>query len=163
MLAVLRGEPRQTRYGTTNLGAALNKLEPLLKRRSLILVVTDFLVTPGWQPVLARLAQSHEVVAVRLRDPREFNLPDVGNIVLEDPETGKQVLVNTADRKLRERFQAAALQQAGQIRQNLAALGIDCLDLDTSEDLLPPMVRFLDTRKRTANLINRGRQSQALR
>lgn len=162
-LDVLRSEPRQLRRGTTDLRAALIRMETVLKRRSLILLVTDFLVSPGWQSVLARLAQSHEVVAVRLRDPREFLLPDVGSIVLEDPETGKQVFVNTTDHELRERFQTAALQQAEQIRQNLAALGIDCLDLDTAEELLPPMVRFLDARKRTAGLMNRGRQSQAPR
>ncbi len=87
-----------------------------LQLRALVLIVSDFLVPDGWQSELARLAQRHEVVAVRLHDPRESVLPDIGMAVFEDPETGDQLMVNTADAGMRERFRAAAAAQAERIR-----------------------------------------------
>jgi uncharacterized protein (DUF58 family) len=93
-------------------------------------------------------------VAVQLSDPRERELPDVGLITLEDPETGKQLIVNTTDRRLRERFRQAANAQAEQIKADLEASAVDQLVLSTAEDLLPAMIRFMQARRlrRVANM-----------
>ena len=160
MLEALRSEPQQSRRGRTDLKAALGKMEIILNRRSLILLISDFLVKDGWQPTLGRLIHKHEIVAVRLSDPRESDLPDVGLITLEDPETGGQMIVNTGDARLRERFRQAAQQQSERIRRSLAGRGVDYLELNTAEDLLPVLIRFLENRRKQAQLLNRGHKAQ---
>lgn len=134
--------------GTTDLATVLDHANRLIRRRSVVLIVSDFLAPDGWQPALRRLAVRHEVVAVRLSDPREGALPDVGLLTLEDPETGQQLVVNTADRRLRERFAAAAVAQAAQLQVALASAGVDVLTLGTEAELLPRLVQFLSTRQR---------------
>lgn len=147
LLGSVRGEARQQRRGITDLSAALGKADAIMRRRGLVLVVSDFLAENDWQPALRRLAQRHDVLAIRLHDPRERELPDVGLITLEDPETGDQLLVNTADRKLRERFTAAAADQAEHLHRTLAACGADQLAIGTDEALLPALLRFLAARR----------------
>lgn len=148
VLARLRGEPRQAAPGRTDLRTALERADRVLKRRSFLVVVSDFLVTDGWQVALRTLAARHEVVAVRLRDPREGELPDVGLVTLEDPETDAQMIVDTHDRRLRERFRRAAEVQAGGIGADLTACGVDTLVVGTDEELLPVLSRFLLARRR---------------
>lgn len=148
LLALLRGHPRTGPDGPTDLAAAVAHAAPLLRRRALVIVVSDFLVPDGWQRPLARLAARHEVVAVRLRDPREGALPDVGLVTLEDPESGRQLTIDTADRRLRERFATAATTQSGRILADLAGCGAATLELDTGGELAPPLVRFLAMRRR---------------
>jgi uncharacterized protein (DUF58 family) len=144
-------------YGQgTDLKAALERAERILPRRSFVILLSDFLVPDGWQAVLRRLAQRHEMVAVSLRDPRESELPDVGVITLEDPETGRQLMVDTASSGLRERFHQAALEQAARLRADLTAAGIDALELSTASDMLPALVSFLEKRRRLAHLRFRG-------
>ncbi len=75
-----------------------------IKRRSLVFVISDFISVPGWERSLDLLNRRHEVVAVRLVDPREVELPDVGPLILEDAETGEQLYVDTRDRGFRDRF-----------------------------------------------------------
>ena len=148
LLARLREVPRQIAAGPTDLAAALAQAERTVRRRALVLVVSDFLAPDGWAAAIRRLAARHEVVAVRLADPREADLPDVGLITLEDPETGAQLVVDSGDRRLRERFSAAARAQAVRIRAELAAAGVDDLVLSTDTDLLPALTAFLDARRR---------------
>jgi uncharacterized protein (DUF58 family) len=119
----------------------------VIRRRALILIVSDFLVPDGWPAALRRLAQRHEVTAVCLHDPRERELPDVGLITLEDPETDNQLIVNTSDRKLRERYRQAAAAQAERLHAELARSGVDQFELSTDADLLPALVRFVHTRR----------------
>lgn len=147
LLAGVRGAPTQTRTGATDLCAALARAGAVMKRRSLIVLASDFLVPDGWQQPLRRLAQRHEIVAVQLYDPRERALPDVGLITLEDPETGQQLLVNTSDRRLRADFERAAVEQAAQLRSDLARSGADQFTVSTAEELVPSLVRYLHTRR----------------
>jgi uncharacterized protein (DUF58 family) len=147
LLAQIARHPRQAGRGRTDLRAALARANTLLRRRALVLVVSDFIVPDGWQAELGRLAYRHEVVAVRLADPRESELPDVGLVTLEDPETGAQLIVDTADARLRERFTRAAEARAEALRLELARRGVDELVLSTGEDLLPPLTRFLEARR----------------
>ena len=155
ILASIRGEPRQVSRGRTDIAAALSRIDIVVRRRSLILIVSDFLAPEGWQPLLSRLGERHEIVAVRLADPREAELPDVGLVTLEDPETGSQLVVDTGDHRLRARFHEAAQAQAERIRADLAGCGVDQLVLSTDAPLLPALVRFLSAR-RTHKLARRA-------
>jgi uncharacterized protein (DUF58 family) len=156
MLALMRDLPRQARSGPTDLATALVYAQKAIQRRSLVLVVSDFLVPDGWQPILGRLAQRHDVVAVHLCDPREVELPDVGIITLEDPETGSQLIVDTNNKKLRERFREAAHIQTEQLRSAIRRSGADQLALSTSDALLPPLLRFLRARRIRSRLPERS-------
>ena len=147
LLAGIQAAPRQERRGRTDLQAALARAGAMFRHRSLVIVVSDFLVPDGWQHELHRLAQRHEVVAVHLHDPRERQLPDIGIAVLEDPETGNQMVVNTADRALRERFTAAVQAQTARIETDLTSCGVDRLTLGTDVALLPALVRFLSAQR----------------
>jgi uncharacterized protein (DUF58 family) len=148
VLARLGSEPSRAGSGPTDLAAALRQAQTLVRRRSFILVVSDFLAPDGWQTILGQLAHRHEVVAARLTDPRETELPDVGLITLEDPETGVQLTVDTSDRGLRRRFADAAAAQSERIRTDLNAVGVDQLVVGTDSGLLPALVRFLQARRR---------------
>ncbi|HEX6289639.1 MAG TPA: DUF58 domain-containing protein [Herpetosiphonaceae bacterium] len=147
LLDGIQHETRHTRSGATDLAGALARVHGVIRRRSLLIVVSDFLAPTGWQTPLALLAQRHELIAVRLHDPREAELPDIGLVTFEDPETGSQLVVNTHDRGLRERFQQAALEQAARIRTDLARCGAEYLALGTDTALLPVLVRFLSARR----------------
>src|SRR5207244_3427310 len=76
-----------------------------IKQRSLIFIVSDFICAPGWERPLSLLNRRHEVVAVRLYDPGENDLPDIGMVLMEDSETGEQLYVDTHDKAFRRQFQ----------------------------------------------------------
>ena len=147
VVGTLNRHPRSAARSTTDLTGALQLLERLARRPSLMVVVSDFLVPEGWASVLRRLSQRHEVVAARLTDPREVDLPDIGIVVLEDPETGEQLSVDTHDRRLRERFAAAAAEQSRRIDSTLIGCGVDRFILDTDRPFLPALAAFLESRK----------------
>lgn len=150
--SLIRSAPRQPTPGPTNLATALLHLGRLVRQPSLVLIVTDFLVQPGWQAPLRTLAQRHEVIGVRVVDPREANLPDVGIVTFEDPETGDQVTVDTSDRRLRERFTLAAHKQSARLRLELRHVGASLLEISTADDVLTALVRFLDGRRHERRL-----------
>ncbi len=147
LLHAIRNEPRQTGQAPTDIERALRRAQTVIRKRSLIVVVSDFLAVDGWQTVLHEMAQRHEVVAVRLRDPRETDLPDIGIVTLEDPETGGQFTIDTRSERLRERFRAAAEAQAERIESDLRGCGVDTLTLSTDAAMLPALVQFLAARR----------------
>src|SRR4029079_16090316 len=108
LLAALRSEPPPEGPGALTLGGALRKAGALARQRSLVVVVSDFRGDREWRRPLLELAGHHDVVAVEVRDPREEELSDVGLLYLVDPETGRQLRVDTRSRRLRERFAVAA-------------------------------------------------------
>jgi uncharacterized protein (DUF58 family) len=124
----------------------------LLQRRSVVFVVSDFISLPGWERLLGHLAQRHEVVAVRLSDPLEQELPDLGMVVMEDAETREQLFVDTHDRGFRQRFSAAAERRDAALRAAFSQAGVDALELSTDEPLLEAILRFADLRKRRRRL-----------
>jgi uncharacterized protein (DUF58 family) len=142
--------------GMTNLGAFLRGAAPVLRRRSVVFVVSDFVSVPGWGPPLLNLARRHEVLAVRLFDPMELAIPDLGLVVMEDAETGEQLLVDTHDEGFRARFQAAAREREESVRGTLAQAGVDALELSTDGDLTESIVRFADLRKSRSQFAARG-------
>ena len=119
-----------------------------IKRRSLVFVISDFISAPGWERALELLNRRHEVLAIRLRDPREVELPDVGPLLMEDAETGEQLYVDTRDRGFRRRFAEAAAAARGDARDAFARAGVDALALSTDEDLVRAIVRMATLRRR---------------
>ena len=136
----------------TSLTVLLEKAQQVIKRRSLVFLVSDFISTPGWARGLALLARRHEAVAVRLYDPLEMELPDLGLIVMQDAETGEQMTVDTHDRHFRRRFAVAAERRETALRAALTEAGIDCLELATDDDLVDALMRFTVLRKRRSQL-----------
>jgi uncharacterized protein (DUF58 family) len=118
-----------------------------MTRRSLVFVVSDFISAPGWADALARLARRHEVVAVRLWDPMEMALPDVGLVTVEDAETGEQLFIDAADPAFRERYAAIAEQQEAELFEQLGRSGADVIELATDDDLLQALLRLSDLRR----------------
>jgi uncharacterized protein (DUF58 family) len=135
--------------------AAFTNLAPLfqaglhaIKKRSLIFIISDFISAPGWERPLTLLNRRHEVLAIRLWDPREVELPDLGPIIMEDAETGEQLYVDTHDKKFRQRFQEAARQREAALNASFKRAGVEALSLSTEEDLVRAIVRFATLRKR---------------
>ncbi|MBC5781647.1 DUF58 domain-containing protein [Ramlibacter sp. USB13] len=136
----------------TRLADLLASGASLIKRRSTVFVVSDFISEPGWEKALAQLAQRHEVVAVRVLDPLELDLPDLGLLTLRDAESGEQVVVDTHDAGFRKRFARIAAQREADLREALTRSGVDALELSTDADLVDAIVRFVDMRKRRSQL-----------
>ena len=155
LLASLLQEPAAARR-ETDLGEMLQHALRALRRRSLVFLLSDFISVPGWAPWLARLAQRHEVIAIRLYDPLEMTLPDIGGVLMQDAETGEQIWVDTHDATFRRRFAAAAQRREQALRAALADAGVDALELSTEDDLASAILRFADLRKRRSQLAAGG-------
>ena len=133
---------------TTDLKALLNAGLNTLQRRSLVFVVSDFFSEAGWERPLSLLNRRHELIAIRLYDPRETELPDAGMIVVEDAETGEQLYVDTGDPVFRRRFQGAARRREAALQENMKRTGVDLFAVSTEEDLVRAIVRMAALRKR---------------
>jgi uncharacterized protein (DUF58 family) len=155
--------PEPTRSSATNLRDLLQTAFRVMQRRSLVFVVSDFISTPGWAEPLAHLARRHEIVAVRLYDPLEMELPDLGLIMMRDAETGEQLFVDTHDRTFRKRFAALAERREQELRSAFSHAGVDALELSTGDDLVDAILRFADLRKRRSQLAAGGSLPQHLR
>jgi len=143
----LLNHPRLPQAPFTNLTPLLEAGLHSIKRRSLIFIISDFISAPGWERPLNLLNQRHEVLAVRLWDPREVELPDIGPIIMEDAETGEQLYVDTHDRGFRQRFQEAARRREAALNEAFKHAGVDGLSLSTEEDLVRAIVRFATLRQ----------------
>jgi uncharacterized protein (DUF58 family) len=143
LLKAVREEKGGPGSGARTLGDALNRAGSLARQKSLAVVVSDFRGPRDWRRPLLELAGHHDVVAVEVRDPREQELSNVGLLWLVDPETGRQLRVDTRSRKLRERFAVAAASERAQVSQTLASAGVRHVVLSTSGDWLRPLVTFL--------------------
>ena len=141
---------RSAARGETQLADLLGPAERLLRRRSMVFVLSDFISAPGWAVPLGRLAQRHEVLAVRLFDPLEQALPDLGWLIVEDAETGEQCTVDSQDPGFRERYAALAAAQETQLRGQFTAAGVDVLELATTDDLLAALQRLVALRRQRA-------------
>ena len=140
-------QPRLSHAPFTDLKLFLNGALNTIKRRSLVFVISDFISAPGWEAPLSLLNQRHDVLAIRLWDPREVEMPDIGIVVMQDAETGEQLHVDTHDRKFRQRFfDAAQLRESG-LKQSFNRAGVDMLSLSTEEDMVRAIVRFAKQRQ----------------
>jgi uncharacterized protein (DUF58 family) len=146
LIRALRAEAPPDGVGATSLGDALTHLARIARGRALVAVISDFRGPMDWRLPLLRLADRHDVVALEIRDRRELELPDVGDIWVTDPETGSQLRVDTSDRRLRERFKAAAAVEREQVSGLLRAGGVDHAVLHTAGDWLRELAGFLNLR-----------------
>jgi uncharacterized protein (DUF58 family) len=147
LLGALQREPEAGQTGATSLGGAMRRAGALARQRGVVAVVSDFRGPLDWRKPLLELMGRHEVLAVEIRDPREQELPDVGELWLVDPETGRQVRVDTRSRALRERFALAAAEERTGVARILSALGVPHAVLTTSGDWLRPLAAFLGARR----------------
>jgi len=135
---------------------ALSFINRTLKRRALVFVVSDFLpsempltpqaVTP-WAKPLGRLAYRHEVIAVRISDPAERELPQVGELRVRDPESGQEVWVNTSDPRVRAAHRALVKERDETLKRTLQSIRVDLLELSTAREIVEPILKFTLRRK----------------
>jgi uncharacterized protein (DUF58 family) len=134
--------------GSGTLREALDLADRVVRQRALVVLVSDFRGPVDWHAPLLRLAGRHTVLAVEVRDPREQELADVGELRLVDPETGRQLRVDTSDRQLRERFADAAASERRALVAMLASAGVRHVALSTEGDWLRPLAAFVRRRER---------------
>ncbi|HEY2303567.1 MAG TPA: DUF58 domain-containing protein [Acidimicrobiales bacterium] len=148
VLALVRELLRPLDGGSvTDLNRLLDNAARLVRRRSLVVLISDFISEPGWDRSLLRLTERHEVVAVRLIDPREYELPDAGLLVVQDAETGEQLVVDSSDPELRRRLLAAAEDQDWAIHRAVTRAGVNLHVVSTEEDLVSAFVRMAAPRR----------------
>ena len=152
MMQRMRARPAAAAAGATRLADLIEHARPSIKRRSSIFVVSDFISESGWEAPLARLAQKHDVIAVRLYDPLEMMLPELGLVLMQDAETGEQIFVDTGARGFRERFEAAAQRREAELRSALGRAGVDTLELPTDAELGDSIMAFVDARRQRSRL-----------
>jgi uncharacterized protein (DUF58 family) len=156
LMHILMSRAPLNRSSATALEDLLVSANQVIKRRSLVFLISDFITRPGWGKALAQLNRRNEVVAIRLSDPAEHEMPEVGLTMIQDTETGEQVFVDTQDRGFRKRFAAAAERRETEIREGLADAGVDALEFSTEDDLVDALIRFAALRKQ------RGRSTVGL-
>ena len=161
IMSALNARPELERARATNLRELLEAAHHAIHRRSLVFVISDFISAPGWERPLNHLARRHEVLALRLFDPLEQTLPDLGLFLMQDAETGEQLYVDTTDRGFRKRFAAAAERREEDIRAAFMESGVDALELSTDDDLADAMYRFADLRKKRSQLTGGGIAAKA--
>jgi uncharacterized protein (DUF58 family) len=140
-------QPKLKQAPMTNLTNLLETALRTIKRRSLVFIISDFISAPGWDKPLGMLAHRHEVLAIRLCDPREIELPDIGPIVFEDAETSEQLYLDTHNKKFRKQFIEAAKRREYDLSIILRRAGVDTVTLSTEDDLVKEIVRFATLRK----------------
>lgn len=132
----------------SRLDLALDEASRVVKRASVVVVVSDWIDAGSWEESLKRLTHRHEVIAVEIRDPREAELPSVGPMVLQDPETGAQLELDTSRPELRQAYQLAAQKQISTREQTLRASGASHLVVSTDRDWVLDLTHFLAHRRR---------------
>ncbi len=136
--------------GAVDLAGALKKLSAIVRRRGLVVVVSDFLTDEAWEQPLRMLATRHEVLAIEVVDPRELELPEVGTLTLVDPESGRAQRIDTSSAALRSRYAAAAAEQRAAIAERFRRAGVEHLLLRTDRDWVRDFVRYVAARRQKA-------------
>lgn len=144
----LRTDPPRDGGGATSVGEAFERAAQLARQRGLVVVVSDFRGPRDWQRPLVRLLNRHHVIAIEVRDPREQALPAVGDLWLVDPETGRQLRVDTSSPRLRKRFAERAAQEREALAAELRRVRAEHIVLSTAGDWLRELVRHLHRRRR---------------
>lgn len=148
LLHVLETSPNTQQTHQTNLNEWLARANGLIKRRSSVFVVSDFMGQFNWASELSALGRRHDTVATRLFDPAEMNLPKAGLMLLQDSETSEQLLLDTANAKFRHRYAQLVEEREMQLATCFAQAGVDALELSTNEDMANALMRFSELRKR---------------
>jgi uncharacterized protein (DUF58 family) len=136
----------ETRHGT-DIGAALRFLSNVQKRKAIVFLISDY-QDQGYEKELRIAARRHDLIACLVSDPRESELPDVGLVELQDPETGERLLVDTGSRRVRETFAANAVRDHEALRTTLRRSGVAMLDLSTDRPYIDDVRRLFRSRQR---------------
>jgi len=136
---------------TTDLAAMFDAVARLAKRRALIVVISDFIGGGDWERSLLRLVPRHEVVALRVIDTADDELPDAGLVVVEDAETGEQLIVDSGDPLLRARLRAGVGERDARLAAGMRRAAVPLHRIDTSADLARALIGVVaSTRRRHA-------------
>lgn len=131
----------------TDIGGALRYLARVMRRRAVIFLISDF-HAPDFLQALSLLKRRHDVIPIRVRDPRESELPSAGYVELLDPETGEVMLINTRSRKTRAAYQRLVAQTDEGLTDEFRRRGVDVIDIVTGESFVGPLRRFFRKRGR---------------
>ncbi len=131
----------------TDIGGALQYLSRVVPRRSVVFLVSDFLGS-GFSRPLSVAGRRHDLVAVRMHDPRERSLPPLGLMEMEDPETGERLVVNTSNQDFRDAFEEKVRTDSAQLDREFLRSRVDVIDIQTGEPYVKPLMRFFKTRMR---------------
>ncbi|MGH1490909.1 MAG: DUF58 domain-containing protein [Acidimicrobiales bacterium] len=143
--------PRGDNSGVTDLSNGLARVSTLARRRGLVAVISDFMVEPGWQNAIAIAGRQHDVLAIQVTDPREFELPNVGVVLVRDPATGQERELQTNKASVREAFAAAAAARQERMASELRTARVDHLVLSTEREWLDDLVSFITARRHRVN------------
>jgi uncharacterized protein (DUF58 family) len=152
ILHSMLSRPAPQPAGETRLQDLVQAALHAIPRRSLVFIVSDFISAPGWERPLAQVAERHEALAVRLYDPLEQHLPDLGIVTMQDAESGEQLVVDTHDRGFRHRFASAAQRREEALRASFARAGVDVLELSTNDDLMDAVLRCAELRRQRSRM-----------
>lgn len=130
----------------TKLGGALSAVPNLLRRRGIVVIVSDFLST-GWEDSLGRIAEKHDCVACRISDPEDTDFPPLGLVVIEDPETGARVMANTSDASFRRSWSEHHTERTVNAASVFRRYGVPNIELSTTGDALFVLKNFFRSRK----------------
>ena len=150
LLRALRADVPDEGGGTTDIAAALHVVAASRTTGGLVTIISDFRGPLDWRRPLTEVAGRHTVLAIETVDPREETLVDVGELTLIDPETGRSLRVDTADRRLRDAFAAEAARERATVATEFRRLAVRHLRLSTQGSWLAELARGLDTSRRTA-------------
>jgi len=128
---------------TTDFAAMLDATATMARRRSLIIVVSDFIGTGEWDKQLLRLVHRHEVVALRVLDASDDELPDAGLIIVEDAETGEQLIVDSSDPLFRVRYRAGVDERDAVLNETMRRAKVPLHRVDTDRDLVETLVQVV--------------------
>jgi uncharacterized protein (DUF58 family) len=131
------------RGDTTDLAAMLETAARLARRRSLIVVVSDFIGEGDWERSLLRLTRRHEVAALRITDVADDELPEAGLIVVEDAETGEQLIVDSGDPLLRARLRTGVSERDARLSAGMRRAGVPAHRISTADDLVGSLIEVV--------------------
>ncbi|SDP37454.1 DUF58 domain-containing protein [Desulforhopalus singaporensis] len=138
----------------TDIRAALDFTNSVVKRKCVAFVISDFCLTGDFdlelralRPKLQVSSNRHDLIGLIVSDPREFELPDIGLITLEDAESGGQIELDTSDKEVRDNYKALAVRRRAQLHKTLRSTGMDLLELITDRSYLPPLLNFFSSRQ----------------
>jgi len=137
----------EPKHKTTDIRTALAYLHNIIKKRSIIFIISDFL-SPDFELPLKQLKNKHDVILVDIEDMREAHIPDIGYVFLEDQETGDQMLVDTSDPEFRERYTALVKDKRDDFLARMKRIGVDIIQINTVEPFHIPLQRFFKMRER---------------
>lgn len=131
----------------TDIKGSIEALNKMLRNQSVVFLISDFLDI-GYEKPLKVLARNHDVIAIHIFDPSEYDLPDAGILYVEDPETNVKSIIDTHDRKIRDSFREKALAQKDQIDSFFNSKGIDKINIDATLSYVDPLRRFFEIREK---------------